>query len=297
MSHSASPQSPELRVNDRQFVRRLKQVQGIKKFLFDEKPVIDASKTELLGLCGLDQLRYGRRGRLPTPEEWTLLDRKLLELNSLLEADQRRKIRIRELRIFFKFAPILFLIFAVLSIVWYLTFPIMPIFKSLTWYRNVAYLFGMATWGVTQGGLGACAFIGTHVTIRAKRAVADRRNLEPRTASDLDVDEFSDEDYLRMRIVMGCLFGFIFGFPTAPSALGVMITWLYNSSASEQPLAAHSVDFALLLIPFLAGFNSNLVLTVLNRFVSAVQILFGVTERQGDESRSTRRPSEDTGPG
>lgn len=106
-----------LLIKDRRFIRRVRRLRDVKDFLLDDMPNIEPAKLETIDLGGLNQLRYGSKGRLPTLEEWNLIDKMALALSLCLDEDRRRIIRIREAGSFFGLAPTVFLLISTVAII------------------------------------------------------------------------------------------------------------------------------------------------------------------------------------
>jgi hypothetical protein len=80
MSNPESQESDKiLLIGDRRFIRHVRRLRDVKDFLLDDMPNIEPGKLESIDLGGLNQLRYGSKGRLPTLEEWSLLDKRRLQ--------------------------------------------------------------------------------------------------------------------------------------------------------------------------------------------------------------------------
>jgi hypothetical protein len=92
-------------ISDRRFIAQLDQVRALKEFLFEEKVRFKDQDITKIDLEGLNSLQFGPEGRFPHKAEWRLLDIKLAALASYLNDDLRRRIRIRELRIFYGMVP------------------------------------------------------------------------------------------------------------------------------------------------------------------------------------------------
>jgi hypothetical protein len=106
------PLATEAIANER-FIRQLNELRGLKEFLFEEKVQFKEEDLNSIDLEELNNLSYSNSGRVPTADEWRTLDEKLTKLASYLSDDLRRKIRLRELSLFFKILPIFFLAFSV----------------------------------------------------------------------------------------------------------------------------------------------------------------------------------------
>jgi hypothetical protein len=120
-------------------------------------------------------------------------------------------------------------------------------------------------WTLSQGGLGACAFLGTRVAIRQAEAGPSPELL--REAADI-----TDRNVLKIRVVLGCLFGFLLGLPFSSIGLTKMGEFLYRPDNGMN-----SSDLVFIFVPFLIGFSTNLVLAILDRCVVSIRTLMGIS--------------------
>jgi TRAP-type C4-dicarboxylate transport system permease small subunit len=139
-------------------------------------------------------------------------------------------------------------------------------FAKDTLLFNFSYLLSLIVWTVAQGGLGACAFLGTRI--------ATRRSEKFAVDTLVDVTDVTDESILRIRIVLGCLFGSLIGVPIGSLAFDKMGNAIYDSTLSLSPS-----DMALIVLPFMVGFSTNLVLAILERFVDSIKTFFGMSAK------------------
>ena len=243
-------------------------MEKLKQFLFEEKVRFIPEQLDSIDLGPLNGLRFSWSGRQPDSTEWKLLDEKLSGLASYLDEDLRRKIRVRELGIYFGRIPLFFLFAAVFTT---LLYPLSGyLFDRGTFSFSLWYLVVVIGWTISQGGLGACAFLLTQVAIRKTEiAGADSSSQSGLIESALDV---TDRNLLRIRILLGSLFSFLIGLPVAYRAVNVV----YNS-LFEEKFDLSASDLSLILVPFLLGFSTNLVLAILNRCVVSVQTFFGIS--------------------
>jgi hypothetical protein len=255
------------KISDRRFIDQLTEVQDLKRFLFEEKAKFDPTQLQSIDLGVLNNLSYSEKGRAPTSGEWKLLDEKISVLASYLTDDLRQKIRIRELRIFFGVIPLTFLVAALLTIMYFFSFG--ALFNKGTFGFNLSYLVCLIVWTVTQGGLGACAYLGTRVAIRR----AEKIPLEAGASGD--ATDITDGSILKVRIILGCLFGSLIGLPIAGSAMVKLAKAMYPD-ANE---AVEAADFMLMVLPFMVGFSTNLVLAILDRFIDSVRTFFGISTK------------------
>ena len=259
-------------VNDRHLLDQVHRINAIKQFLIEEKVCFDADKLSSIDLSSLNKLKYHPFGRSPTKEEWNLLDTIYCSLVKYLSPDLKRKMRIQELSFYFGPLPMIFFFIALTSTgLWLESWDILANWSDAPF--NVVWTGLVLIWSVSQGGLGACAFLGTSAIIQTRK---ESKGGDPPPANDHDSEfsDITDRNFLKIRIIMGCLFGFLLGLPFADVSLNTMYNAL--SGPNNKPTAE---DIAMLLVPFLVGFSTNLVLTIVNRVVSAIQTMFGVSAR------------------
>jgi hypothetical protein len=129
---------------DTRFIAQLEEVFRLKRFLFEENVRFNTKELDSIDLGLLNCLKFGLQGRLPTDDEWKLLDHKLAYLSSYLDDGLRRKLGIRQVSLFFGPLPLAFLLVTVLSTLGYLILP--------NGYNLMRYLT-MIIWTIAQGGL------------------------------------------------------------------------------------------------------------------------------------------------
>ena len=251
-------------IANQRFIRQLDELRKLKEFLFEEKIQFKEEDLDVIDLEELNNLSYSPTGRVPNSGEWRTLDEKLAKLASYLSDDLRRKIRLRELSLFFKILPICFLAFSVISTISYLVLPYFHLADG-SLLRILLWVIIVSIWAISQGGLGACAFLGTSVITKSSLAGES-------TARD-NVD-LTDRNFLIIRVISGTLFAVLLGLPFSPLGLNVFIPlyWKHDVFPSQS-------DLVFSLIPFLAGFSTNLVLVILGKFVVAIEAVFGLSGR------------------
>jgi len=250
-------------INDRRFIAQLEEVQNLKRFLFEEKVKFKKNQIDSIDLGSLSNLRLGSRGRTPTPDEWKLVDKKMAVLASYLNGDLTQKIRLRELDVYFGVIPLSFLLASLILLMYRFLYGGLFVKDSLAF--NISYLVSSFGWTVAQGGLGACAFLGT-------RAATKRVKKEP-LEKFADTTDISDSSILKIRIILGCLFGSLIGLPLVTLTLEKMADALYPSG--DKGTLEFS-DFALMILPFMVGFSTNLVLAILERSIDSIRTFFGL---------------------
>ncbi len=251
---------PHTAIANQRFIRQLDELRGLKEFLFEEKVQFKEDDLDSIDLEELNNLSYSTSGRVPTADEWRTLDEKLTKLASYLGDDLRRKIRLRELRVFFRTLPIIFLVLSVITSIVYL---ILPLFPGSSAWRLSLWMLILSIWAISQGGLGACAFLGTSVI--TKSSIVN----EPTPRESIDL---TDHNFLIIRVILGTLFAVLLGLPFSPLGLNAFTGLYWSVPPSESNLMFS-------LIPFLAGFSTNLVLVILGKFVVAIEAVFGLSGR------------------
>src|SRR5271168_1346699 len=120
------PQPATEAIANQRFINQLDELRQLKEFLFEEKVQFKEEDLDIIDLEELNNLSYSPTGRVPNAGEWRTLDEKLAKLASYLSDDLRRKIRLRELRVFFRTLPIIFLVLSVITSIVYLILPLFP---------------------------------------------------------------------------------------------------------------------------------------------------------------------------
>jgi hypothetical protein len=262
-------------IADERFIRQLDQLRELKQFLFEEKVKFATDDLDCIDLAKLNNISYSSKGRVPSIGEWRILDAKLAKLASYLNDEMRRKIRIRELKVFFKNLPILFLSMLVISTILYVWLPwIAP--TDSTWHLPSSLLICF-TWLISQGGLGACAFLGTSVIVGAAQqgnAIVQISDGKTRNeAYPLEKADVTDRNFLVIRVILGTLFAVLIGIPIGIGALqSISNVWWGGAIPDEAALVR-------IFAPFVAGFSTNLVLAILGKVVAAVETFFGFAGR------------------
>jgi hypothetical protein len=137
----------------------------------------------------------------------------------------------------------------------------------------------VASWAIALGGLGAISSIFLHLL----RFIPEQ------------VTNSGDEFEVIGRIVLGCLFSLVLSI-TLNRDLFDFIEWLQrdNAGVGVLPAGARGEPGAnkptlgfMVLAPFLLGYSISLVLNVLEKLVTAVEVTLGINEAK--ENRTTRK--------
>jgi hypothetical protein len=185
-------------------------------------------------------------------------------LFSYLDNELRKRFELSQTANLIAKSSIALIIFALLSL-WAATF---------SDDRNV--LLGLyLLWTAFIGAIGAIAFLSMN-------ALSIQNDV---------TFELTNQSLLAVRIVLGSVFGVVlsipFGFERFVSFCE-SIARRNPTPESGNSVVGISLQAALLLLPFILGFSTSLVVLVLNRFVESIAVFFG--ERRGSDSRSIVPP-------
>jgi hypothetical protein len=240
-------------IRDSRFTNQFATLTSLKTLLLTQGVHIREEDVPLLSFGMLNHLRYSEKGRLPTVEEWEQLDKRSQKLFSYLDDGLRRKFELSQTANLIAGLPVLFIFVALLFVG----------FLSLTTAifavdRNLILLVCYFLWTALLGAIGAIAFLSMNTLSIQKDITFDLTN----------------KSLLAVRIVLGSLFGF---FLSMPFGFYSFVTfWDSIAHATPTPGAANfSFESALLLLPFVLGFSTSLVILVLNKFVESITVFFG----------------------
>ena len=122
----------------------------------------------------------------------------------------------------------------------------------------------MLSWTFALGGLGTSAFFGTSLLAQlASVSHNDQAKLK----------EITDNNYLRTRLMIGILFASVLGLPFGYSSLTRASASLYSDVNWDDNLLTTIMH---IMAPFLLGFSTTLVLSILDRIVEGIRTILGV---------------------
>jgi len=257
-------------INDRRFNDQLEKIFALKSFLVQEEVVLTAEQLAGVDLGPLNNFEFGAAGRKPTQDEWKLLDEKFSSVCSCLDDELRQTFKISQLRVLwilpFKFLPFVFLFFTVIAVIAYaMNYHPFPEPCDLCgppgWGHDLSYLGITVVWAIAQGGLGACAYLAVQASAK--------KNGRERGLSNLFKESLALTDFnVKIRIILGSLFGFVLGIAIAEPGLEAVSKGLREN--------IDAANYALIVAPFLLGFSTSLVLAILDRLVVSVRIFLGI---------------------
>lgn len=268
------------------FMSQLSEIRKIKQFLFEERVAFPPVYLPSIDLGPLNAFKLSGSGREPTVEEWELLDAKLTALISMLDDNQRWKMRVHELGFFFKTMPLIFLGLSVFFATFYVLYPTFGVAnKALT---TACFLFAVFGWTVSQGAMGACAFLGVGAANRKPAAIAAASAAAPAAAPAApsaaeafagDSVDLTNRNLITIRVVLGAVFAFLLAAPISFQGLDALsATLTASANAKDGKNITDATTYALILAPFLFGFSTSLVLALLNRFLETIKTLMGVNK-------------------
>jgi len=273
----ASPETvpvehPDYSICDSQFMDDVEQLKALRSYVIRRVKIAEAGTIEL---GDLNLLHRDEKGRLPTYREWADLERRSIELYQHIPEQERRRFLYSQLPFFvIKTATYLggVALFSLVTAVAATLFSGLIVFGSLqagaqptiqlpiisqAAYQavNLITFIAFLVWVAALGGMGSIAFIGMNALAVQEDATFDITN----------------KMLIGLRILLGALFAVVLTVPFGFTPFSRFILDLFKGEIpSDVGLAS-----LLLLLPFVLGFSTTLVIMILNQFVEAVQSFFG----------------------
>jgi hypothetical protein len=247
------------KISDRLFVRQLGYTRSLVTFLIRRQALTEKPPDLLANLAALGRMRYSPRGRAASEEEWRKLYAISHGLTSELPLEIATAFSIWRLRTFFGLFPLIFLIMGIAA----LEATYLEGYAVGGWY----YFIGLAavlSWTCALGGLGTSAFFGTSLLAQLASATGN---------DQAKFKEITDDTYLRTRLMIGILFAFVLGLPFGHLSLDTASASLFKDVVWNAELFTTILH---ILAPFLLGFSTALVLSILERLIEGIKTTFGV---------------------
>jgi hypothetical protein len=241
-----------------------------KKIIYDrtDTPLCELSIWSLRTLRTVSTFRRyvtSRRCRPANPDEWQQVEKHIIMLSKHLNDEQMKYVKGSYISsILLKRTTILLLCFSIITLI---TALIVGDSHSVL-YTNVVvrsfFLLSFTCWLATTGALGAAAFIyvnALHIQVDPKVDI---------TSHHLDV----------MRLILGALFAVILvipGYQQFQEFAEALFSYDHTKIQFYYSL--------LLLLPFLLGFSTPLVLNILGRFILSARTFFGLALDQDGDSK------------
>jgi hypothetical protein len=254
------PANLDFAINDPTFCTYIKRLKDLHNFLYQEAVPVNPTDAAALEMGNLSALYLHEDGRPPTVQEWNQVEKQTQAIFLLLTPALRRRFlmggtpwMVAWMPVYFLGAAALSLFFAVITIEagW-------PIFWML-----VVYLI----WLATLGAVGALAFIGMNAL-----SIQD----------DITFD-LTNKRLMLLRVALGALFAVVLTLPFGYSEFIKFCARVAQpfqqliEKAGTAPTDASVLtrEAIFLLLPFILGFSTSLVILILNQIVEAVQTFFG----------------------
>lgn len=248
---TGAPDRFEPLICDRQFMDDVTQLKALRSYMIRQAKIVQAGTIEL---GSLNLLRFDENGRFPTHGEWADLEHRSGELYQHLPEQDRRRFLYGQIPLFviriaaaLGYAALISLLVAVVVALF------LPDATG-----TLLMFFSFLLWVASLGGIGSIAFIGMNAL-----AVQDDATFD-----------ITNEKLIGLRVVLGALFAVVLTLPFGFVPFVRFVDELVRGSGDETP-SALAVKSALLLLPFVLGFSTTLVIMILNQFVEAVQSFFG----------------------
>ena len=252
-------QSNPAKIGDRLFIQQLSYTRSLVTFLIRRQALPQKSPDVLANLAALGSMRYSHAGRAASEDEWQKLYAISRGLASELPLEIATAFSIWRLRTFFGLFPLIFLIMGIAA----LEATYLEGYAMGGWY----YFIGLAavlSWTCALGGLGTSAFFGTSLLAQLASATGN---------DQAKLKEITDDTYLRTRLMIGILFAFVLGLPFGHLSLDTASASLFKDVVWNADLFTTILH---ILAPFLLGFSTALVLSILERLIEGIKTTFGV---------------------
>ena len=257
---------------DKQFMDDVTQLKALRSYMIRQAKSTEAG---IIELGDLNLLRFDEKGRSPTYAEWTDLEHRSNELyQHLTEPDRRRFLYGQIPWAVIKTAGVLGAVALGTLIVSFTAAVVMealsliakapalgPSATPQVWFYcaeqayKVLFFIGFLAWVAALGGIGSIAFIGMNALTVQEDATFDITN----------------KKLIGLRVVLGALFAVVLTLPFGYHSFSVFITTLHGAHPIPEP----STTSITLLLPFVLGFSTPLVIMILNQSVEGVQTFFG----------------------
>ena len=240
-------------INDPQFMDDLEQLKLLRSFLVQQAVPLKQGETAM-SFGTLNRLRRARgitmAGRSPTLAEWEELEKNTQELYSHLNESLRRRFLYGQIPAWVTQTA------AGLGVV-----SLLAMFGAFS-FIDVSYVLACyMLWLASLGAVGSIAFIGMNALAVQDDATFDLTN----------------HRLIVLRIALGALFGVVLTLPFGFKEFVDFVSALHQPYVDKPPGSADTkiAQSVLLLLPFVLGFSTPLVIMILNQFVEAVQSFFG----------------------
>jgi hypothetical protein len=242
-------------IGDKQFMDDLGKLKELRSFLIEQAVQLKPGEAAAMSFGKLNLLRWRIDGRMPTQEEWTALEGLTQDLFRHLSDPLRRR---------FLYSRLPWWIPRLVGALGLTAFAALMI-SIFLWGRpgfgfDSIVPFYLA-WVASLGAIGSVSFIGMNA-------------LSVQDDATFDV---SNSKLLTLRVLLGALFGAVLTLPFGLGGFSHLIESLVGAGANPLTSSAPTLttNTLILLLPFVLGFSTSLVIMILNQCIDAISVLFG----------------------
>lgn len=262
---------PSNTILDPKFNKDLETLRGLHSFLIREA----TSLPEDFSLGILNHLQAGKQGdqgRAPTDAEWQAIEQKTQALFSQLSDANRKRFLASQMPNFLPKLAVWLVVASIGSMIMSVVLSEVPLFGA--GMNGAAMVLFFLVWLMSLGAIGSAAFIGFN-------AIS--------VTSDITFD-ISDSRLIVQRIVLGALFALFFTLPFGFHEFLSFVKSLSSAALNKTTVPTKSElaftnQSMLLIMPFVLGYSTSLVILVLNRLISSASTLFGAQQASAKASQ------------
>jgi hypothetical protein len=252
---------PDYVINDSNFNRLQATLIDLCEFIRREGVRLPPEKAGLLDVGEIGRLRKasfwrGEKGRPPNEQEWVALETRIQELHALLEEPCRRGFYIRKSAFLLIHVPFAMTLLAVGSLIAAISHEpaflihIFGVADSARQWHACCYI----VWLMALGVLGSVAYV-------AMNALSLEKDI---------TFNIGNKKLLTIRLILGAIFGLILALPFGFDEFEQFVRQFTSNGAADPPDATSA---AMLLMPFVFGFSTIVVLMFIDRVVDAVGVI------------------------
>lgn len=242
-------------LSDRAFFDKLGYAILLREMIQEKQVKIDPRDFEASDLSDFMPYRFHRSGKMASAAEWKRIDSISAILNNYRTQDMIKELRAKNMQISIGIFPIIAMGILVLGFVTSILGVVFSEFKSIDDRVSVVVIVGYVGWTLALGALGACAFLAVNT-------------LSVRNDASFDI---TNRALVYIRLSLGSVFAFVLGFPVSISEYGRFVARTATMDALEMAAIGK------LLVPFVLGFSTSLVMSIMDRFVLSIASLFGLS--------------------
>jgi len=248
-------------VNDPEFMQSLRTLIRLRLFIVQNGKRLPAG----FSLSDLYNIKPSVMGESPTNSQWSEVEDRSNALYALLTDQELLSFSRSEMPRWVLYCAVALTLVAAAALFSCLVFS----FTTGDFRQGaVGKLLSYVLWSASLGAIGSVASIGMNALS---------------IQSDMTFD-MSNSMLIALRIVVGGLIAFIITLPIGYPSFSTFVQNLWLPKPPPSSAADISQQAVLLLLPFLLGYSTSLVILILNRLVAAAQTIFGgAPERKANQ--------------